>query len=439
MNLKTLCKKMTKRLKVIAGLVGISVVLTACGNSNKPMVASSNQDNSTQQSKNVDLALVAGKPVESMNSLSVPVVLKNLGKNGTVINTDKFYLKIDGEKIQPLDVAKEPSNYHEDFMSNELWSGTLTFYLGTALTTKQLKSLEIYYEQENGQVIKGKFLNSNFSHASISNTKAEKEQQLGDYYSNITDYISQARHSLEDRGIPTSLKERFSDSNYDQVHAWIIISSKNPDTAILKVVNHSNTPLALSYDDLEVVDKNSNEIRIDPYYRSFYIEILPNKVSTTVLKLDSSTVKTANYVAKVRGTTNNRTYQSTDRAFHPIEVLQSDQSDLSKAYTLEPDQYPSSHIKYKDPNLDLKHNIFTFKVAINDYFSLALNKNKISIVGVNKDGSSDDKETPYKITPKNISSTNPTKIELIFDDLSVLKAYPHLELRYDNKKLMRIK
>lgn len=427
---------MFKKVTVIATVALTMLTLTGCGNSETPHLAGSGLGTQRKQ-KTVDMSLARGKISQSSGLMTIPVVLKNIGTNSTVISSKNFTLEIQGHKFKPFAVPDEASDYHQDFDSNRTWNNTLSFYLGTTLAKGQLKYVNLYYQMDNGKKIKAKILTTSTDQSDIRSTLNHDMKSLGNYYQGIIDFTTKAKVA-EKEGNSLDLKDCFSDQDYDKFKIWVVIPKSDPSNVIIKILNQTNTDVSIAFNDLELVDKNNDETRVSPSYRNYFLIVPHGKYSMISLPLESKLqISQKPFTTKVR---TRDSFFSTKEAIYPIEtVISTNGKNINTLFSLTPKEYLNGNIFWSKPVLDIPNNKLFVTVEINDYFALHANAKAFSLVGLNADKTVGEKEICYKVSPKKITNSDPTSMTLKFKDLSMLKNYPHIELKYQNTKIMQVK
>ena len=427
-------KKSFKIFSAAVVLLTSASLLTACGNKVTTSVGQQKVQNNNQP-KNVQLNFNYGDIAQSEGLLTVPVFINNAGTNSTVISSQNFTLIIDGHKFKPFQIEGEPGDFHDDLGASNSWQNTLSFYLGTDLTRKQLKQAYFEYEADNGSKIRGKYLNSSDAQAKMQNVTF-KATTLGNYYSSSEAYIEQAKEELKNSGSVNSLKSQFRDNKYDRFRLWFVGSSKYPDIILIKAINNTNTDLVFPFSSFQLKDKDKNDIRVHPSYRNYAVQIPHGKSINIGIPMETKlSAKEAPYTVMFRGD-NDSTFTSTAKTFNPAEAVFNDSKDLDKAFATEPDQYPKRDIKWLSPKLGKKD--LTVTVKLFDYFYIEADKDKYRLVGLNNDGTVGESVKPLKVTPEKVTKSG-TKMQFDFDDLTVVKTYKKIALQYNKKTLFKIK
>lgn len=429
--------KIKKVISASAILLSSAMLMSACGNKATQSVGQQQARNANQQ-KTVKLDFWHGDLAQSQGIITMPVVINNAGTNDTVISSQNFTLTIDGHKFKTFQVEGEPSDFHDNLQANGTWSNLISFYLGTNLTKKQLKKVQLEYDADNGSVVHSQFLSSSDAPAKVQSV-TKSGTSLADYYAKATDYIKQAKNSIKSGNKPNSLTSQFQDGKYDQFRFWVLGSSKYPDVAIFKAINNTNTDLYLPLANIQFEDKDKNDIQVHPTYRSYTILIPHGKSIDLGIPLESNLKASETpYQVQFRSSNggNNAAFTSTSGSFNPAEFVFNNSADFAKAFMITPDQYPKQSISWK--NSKIEHNSLTVDVKLYDYFYINSDKSKYALVGLNNDGTVGDTEKALSVDPTKITGTG-SSMTFKFDDLSVIKTYKKIALQYNGKNLFRIK
>ena len=432
-------KNKFKWIKALTLLGVLSITLTACKSKPAPQFSNDSDSGQQQQKKTVAMELARGKITQSAGIMTIPIVLKNTGTNSTVINSQNFTLKIQGYKFKPMKIPGEASDYHLDFDQGNVFNNTISFYLGKKLTSSQLKYVQLYYKLDNGKEVKATQLTNSTSQNELQASYNQKSTDIGTYYKNIKDYTQQVKKAEKTGEQPASLNNTFQDSNYDRFKMWCVVPNKDSSNVIIKVLNQTNTDIEIPFDDIELSDKENDETRISPSYRNYTLLIPHGKYAMVTVPLESKVSKAGEpFTVKVR--TNNADFFSTSDAIYPIETVFSENgSDISKLFSLTPDEYIKSQISWSNPKLDIDGNTLDVTVQVKDYFALRFKPKRFTLIGYNDDGTIGDKEISIHASPTSVSTSDPTKITIRFKDLSLLRQYTHIELKYKNRSLLKVK
>lgn len=428
-----------KWLKVITLLGVLSITLTACKSKPAPQFSEDSTPRQQQQKKTVAMELARGKITQSAGIMTIPIVLKNTGTNSTVINSQNFTLKIQDYKFKPMKIPGEASDYHLDFNQGNVFNNTISFYLGKKLKPNQLKYVQLYYKLDNGKEVKASQLTNSTNQNDLQASYNQKSTDIGTYYKNIKDYTKQVKETEKTGGQPSSLNNTFQDSNYDRLKMWCVVPTKDSSNVIIKVLNQTNTDIQIPFDDIELSDKDNDETRISPSYRNYTLLIPHGKYAMVTVPLESKVIKEGEpYTVKVR--TNDSAFFSTSGAIYPIETVFSESgTNVNELFSLTPDEYVKSQISWSAPKLDIDGNTLAVTVQVKDYFALHFKPQRFTLIGYNDDGTIGDKEISIQASPTSVSTSDPTKITIRFKDLSLLKQYTHIELKYKNRSLLKVK
>ena len=430
-----------KALKFGSVLLLAPLFLTACAS--EQAAPDFGGESESQKQKTVDVSLYSGQPSQSAGLLTLPVILKNTGTNSTVVASRNFTLKIQGHTFKPFKIDKTPADFHMNLSSGEVFNDTLAFYLGTTLTQKQLKKIQLTYEMDNGNIRDAKYMSPNFDQSNTRSDITQNMKSIGDYYSDIKDYIKQSKQARSQGQSPNSLNNQFQDPDYDKFRVWTLINKKDPKNIILQVYNQTNTDIAVPFSDIELVSNSGDELQVDPEYRNNYLCVPHGKFEVITVPLEGKPDMTDSpfnlYVKSSNSGSSSNNFFSTKNTYYPIESVITDASDISGAFTLAPNQYTKGSIQWSKPVLNFKDRTFSCTVELNDLFTLKADRTKYSLVGIDKDGTDGDEEIPKDVQPLRISSNNPTQIDMKFGSLKVLETYHHIELRYDGKEILKVK
>lgn len=394
--------------------------------------SSSSDASSQQEEKPVDLYY--GIRQQAQGILTIPVYLVNNQDNDMDLSSQNFILKAYGHSFRPFQISGEASDFHDTLSSGSTYRNILSFYLGTDLTAKQLQQRVTLYYDNNGKIVKAEKMTVDAKQNINSNTP-DGSTDLASYYENTISYIKELKKDAKDGSSSSSIEDQFNDADYDKLYFWTIGSKYNKNKIYAKIVNKTNTDFYLNMSEIELINPNGNEIHVDSDYQDNYVVIPHGKTINTVIPLEANISKADSpYTVQFR-TDMDSSFFNTNSAFHPVEMVFSDSKTLQKAFTLSPDQYPSDALEWKNPKF--KKNSFSVDVSLKDYFVISANAEKFKLVGLNKDGTVGDSETPLSITPESITAN--ATIKMKFDDLTALKTYAHIVLKYGNTKMMTIR
>lgn len=428
--------------KIIASFILLSapMLLSACASQEAtPDVSGSDE----HQRPTVDVSLRQGQLSQSAGLITMPVLLRNTGTNSTVVSSRNFALHIQGHTFKPFSVPNTSADFHEQLDSGSTFNDSLSFYLGTNLTKKQLRLVHLTYTMDNGKTRKAATMNASFDQEKTKSALTTNMKQVGDYYTDIKQYMQQVHNAKQQGEDIPSLKDQFQDSDYDKFRMWVLINKKDPQNIILQAYNQTNTDIAIPFSDIELVNKTGDELQVDPAYRNYYLCLPHGKFEIITVPLEGKPSMTqAPFTMRLKqsddsGTSSN--FFSTKNSYYPIESVITDAKDISTAFSLTPNQYAKGSINWSKPVLNFKDRTFKCTVDLNDIFALRSERTKYSLVGIDKDGTDGDIEIPKDVEPTKVSSDSPTQINMKFGSLKVLKTYKNIELRYDNKKIMEVK
>lgn len=433
---------MKLKKKIITSLILLfsPLFLSACASQQTAPDVSGTDE---QKQPTVDVSLRQGQLSQSAGLITMPVLLRNTGTNSTVVSSRNFALHIQGHTFKPFSVPNTPADFHEELDSGSTFNDSLSFYLGTTLTPKQLHLVHLTYTMDNGKTKRATSMTASFDQEKTKSDLITNMKQIGDYYTDIKQYMQQV-HDAKQQGedIP-SLKDQFQDADYDKFRMWVLINKKDPQNIILQAYNQTNTDIAVPFSDIEIVNKTGDELQVDPAYRNYFLCLPHGKFEIITVPLEGNPSMTqAPFTMKLKqsddsGTSNN--FFSTKSSYYPIETVVTDAKDISTAFSLTPNQYAKGSITWSKPVLNFKDRTFKCTVDLNDIFALRSDRTKYSLVGIDKDGTDGDIEIPKDVEPTKVSSDSPTQINMRFGSLKVLKTYKNIELRYDNQRIMKVK
>lgn len=425
-----------KKVRIAVAIVSSFLLLTGCRRNKATLRSQESQmQGQSNQTQNIDLKLSYGGVCQTENLITVPVLINNVGKNSTVISSRNFSLIIDGHKLKPFQANGEPSDFHNDLAANASWQNTMSFYAGTKVANKFLNSAYVEYKADNGKTVKGKL---------ITNAQAQEEIQkmtfnatsLGDYFAKSADYITASKESIKTGNAPSSLKNQFQDSKYDQLRVWMLNSTKYSDIVLIKVLNMTNTDMVLPFGDFQLEDKDKNDIQPHPDYRPYTALIPHGKAITLGIPMETKLRKSEQPYQVMFRPSHVGAFVNTKKTFNEAEFALNDSKDLSTAFKTTPDEYPEGGVKWEKVKFGKKE--LEIKVTLYDYFYIHANKEKYALVGLNNNGTVGDSATPLSVTPTTISGKG-SLVKLTFDDLSVIKSYKKIALKYNDTNLIRIK
>lgn len=434
--------KIKKIINISSVLMMAPILLTAC--SSQQATPDFGGESEQQQQKTVDINLYQGQPSQSAGLFTLPVILKNSGTNSTVVSSRNFTLQIQGHKFKPFKIEKTPADFHMNLESGGVFNDTLAFYLGTTLNSKQLKQAQLTYEMDNGKVKNANIMTANFDQSNTHSDITANMKPIGDYYQDIKTYIKQTKQAKTQGQDMTSLNNQFQDADYDKFRMWALVNKQDSKNIILQVYNQTNTDIVIPFNNIELVSNNGDELRTDPEYRNNYLCVPHGKFEVITIPLEGKPDMTDdpfNIYVKASNSTSSTSnnFFSTKGTYYPVETVVTNAKDIGSAFTLSPNQYAKGSIQWSKPVLNFKDRTFSCTVELNDLFTLKSDRTKYSLVGIDKDGTDGDEEIPKDVQPLKITSGLPTQIDMKFGSLKVLKTYHHIELRYNNKKILNIK
>ena len=98
-----------QKSKLTVVLFLATVLLSGCANNKMPDLTNKNSSSKVDQEKQptVAIALARGKILQSSGLITIPVVLKNIGSNSTVISSKNFTLEVQGHKFNTFNAPGE--------------------------------------------------------------------------------------------------------------------------------------------------------------------------------------------------------------------------------------------------------------------------------------------------------------------------------------------
>ena len=424
-----------KRILTLLAIVPCLLALGGCSSATQSTQQSSASSSSSSSSatEQPTVNLYYGLCEQAQGVLSIPVGIINNLNDDLDLSSRNFVLKAYGHSFKPFQIDGEASDFHETVSSGSTYKNVLSFYLGTTLTDKELKRHVSLYYDNNGKMIKADQITQEVQ-SSLDTPSGYTD--LAQYYNDTVAYNKELKKNATAGDSSSSIEDQFGDSDYDKLYFWVIGSKYNSNKVYAKIVNKTNTDFYLdAASEMELVTPTGNEIHVDPDYQSNVILIPHGKTVNTVIPLEAKISKADSpYTVQFRTSTDS-SFFSTNSAFHPVEAVVSDSKTLENAFTLSPDQYPSNSIEWK--NAKISGNTLSIGVSLKDYFVISAKAEKFKLVGLNKDGTVGDSETPLAISSKDISGSSTIKMK--FDDLGALKTYSHIVLKYGNTKLTTIR
>lgn len=438
-----------RKILLLCLVLSLVVILSGCG---KQKVTTANQHNKQEQSDSsssrptLSLEFVHGEYQQAAGLISVPIVFENTGSNRTLIDSNNFTLIVNGKKYHPYQENNEASDFHIDFSNNNVYQNTVTFNIKKRLTKSELKKVKLTYLTDKGNEVTAKKISKNVLLQDIrENVSGYNPTDIGTYYKQSISYLENAaeQKKKDPNAKITSIEDRFNDKKYDQFHVWVAVPSTGnvgSKVVVFKVLNDSNTDFNVSYGDLELVDKNGNEIQVAPSYRNFNIQFPHGKYTTVVVPMEA-TLKSRKqpYQVEVRADSsgNNPTgsFFNTKRSFNPAEVKFSNEITSDSLFSLSPVQYPKDKIVWSDQKVDTASNTITAEVQLMDYFNLK--NDNYQLIGFNDDGQREIEGVKAK--PAYVATTDKTKITWKAKNLNSVMAYQHVQLQNYGKTVLNLK
>lgn len=438
-----------RKILLLCLVLSLVVILSGCG---KQKVTTANQHNKQEQSDSsssrptLSLEFVHGEYQQAAGLISVPIVFENTGSNRTLIDSNNFTLIINGKKYHPYQENNEASDFHIDFSNNNVYQNTVTFNIKKRLTKSELKKVKLTYLTDKGNEVTAKKISKNVLLQDIrENVSGYNPTDIGTYYKQSISYLENAaeQKKKDPNAKITSIEDHFNDKKYDQFHVWVAVPSTGnvgSKVVVFKVLNDSNTDFNVSYGDLELVDKNGNEIQVAPSYRNFNIQFPHGKYTTVVVPMEA-TLKSRKqpYQVEVRADSsgNNPTgsFFNTKKSFNPAEVKFSNEITSDSLFSLSPVQYPKDKIVWSDQKVDTASNTITAEVQLMDYFNLK--NDNYQLIGFNDDGQREIEGVKAK--PAYVATTDKTKITWKAKNLNSVMAYQHVQLQNYGKTVLNLK
>lgn len=414
-----------KAFKVLSAMAFVSLFLVGCSKSTTPQVGSSQSSSSSSSVQVDDVTLKYTTFTQAQGVISIPIVLTNNSSSTLDLSSENLTLTVFGHKLKPFQISGEASDFHSTLNAGSSYKNIISFYLGTTLTKEDLKHISLTYKMNNGKTTTATKLTAEDN---VNATQANYTE-LSDYYSNTIAYNEDLAKSENDGTSSTNIEEKFNDADYDKLYFWVIGSKYNSKQIYLKIVNKTSTDFYLDFSTIELVNSNGNEIHIDPNYQSNVLLIPHGKSVNVIVPLESAISNSeVPYTVEFRTDTNS-SFFNTKKAFNPVEFVFSNSKLLKDVFTVSPVNYPENGISWKKPSFS--KNTLSVGVSLNDYFVIHAEASKFKLVGLNKDGSVGDSETPESMSPSDITSSG--TIKLNFDNLEAIKTYKKFALKYEDK------
>lgn len=430
-----------------------SMLLAGCGNRattpNKDQFGGQTADKSNSQ-PTLKVVLQHGKYQQAAGLLSVPVVMANKGTNSTLVDSNNFTLHIGKYTFKPYQLGGEPADFHYNFAANNTWQNTISFNIGTHLTKQELKSVKLTYKTDNGKTITASHMDNTISQSKtrVNMQHAIAPIDLGTYYQQSEKYLTEVNKMKAHNANATvpSLDDRFQDDRFDQFKLWVAIPSTGDagsKTAALKFYNGTRKDFFLPYGDFELVDKDGNEIQVDPSYRNYQISIPHGKYTTVTVPMESKlTPADGPYHVEVRvdasGTSPSSSFFDTTKGFNAAEVMFSNEVDIDTLFSMSADKYPADKIKWANQQVDTANNEVRAQVTLADYYNLANHRANYHLITTNDDGSKR-AFTVKKVSPKYVMTTSPKTITWHINKLGDAMNYQHVTLQSNGKTILQLK
>lgn len=436
---------MSKKIKHLISFLFITclvITLSACSNHNKATKINSNSSLYTNNSK---IAFYHGDVDQTAGIFTVPILMQNNSDDDTQVKSNNFTLLVDKKRIKPIEVDSEPTDYHDAFKAGGNWKNIVSFYLGTKIKSNQMSKVTLLYKLDNGKEIAAKAINLSKINKLLGSENVNlSEKSLGEYYSDMKDYQKNQNGESTSGSSSNTLEDQFNDSKYDNLHTWITASTKFPNSIVLKVQNDTNTDFNFVADELELVNKNGQEIQIAPNYYNFAANIPHDKYLTITLPLEAKLNKndgpyTVRFKNNNSSNNSDSSYESTKSTPYPVEMVLNDADDYTNLYTATPDQIGTRALQFSNIKLSYAKKTLTATINNDDYYNLKMAVNKFTLVGVDKDGTVGDEQVPIAGNPTTVRSREAEQLKLKFKSFTTLKTYKKIVLKYNNQTLFNIK
>lgn len=199
----------------------------------------------------------------------------------------------------------------------------------------------------------------------------------------------------------------------------------------------------MPYGDFELVDKDGNEIQVDPSYRNYQISIPHGKYTTVTVPMESKlTPADGPYHVEVRvdasGTSPSSSFFDTTKGFNAAEVMFSNEVDIDTLFSMSADKYPADKIKWANQQVDTANNEVRAQVTLADYYNLANHRANYHLITTNDDGSKR-AFTVKKVSPKYVMTTSPKTITWHINKLGDAMNYQHVTLQSNGKTILQLK
>lgn len=429
-------KKFLKAFSALAMLLTVGLVLSACSSATQKVPQTSEQESAEETAKNTGLKLYHGTFLQSHGVITVPTIAENSGKSDVMFASRNLKLYVDNQKVDILQQKGQPSDFHDTLASESSWNSLVSFYIGSTLNKQQLNECKLVYTTDDGKKVVATSITSDKASQILSDDNSGSDSDttsLSSYYSNMIEF----QEAQTDGDGSKDLESQFNDSKYDNLHTYMVSSTKSPDQALLYINNGTNTDFMLDLSNLEVIDSNGNETLIDPEYRNYSVRLPHGKFTNVLVKFEGKLDRSeAPYTVRLKSKSGD--YFDTAKAPYPIQFALNSATTFEDAFVGAPDELNADAVKWSKPKI--KGNSFTVKVKLMNYFNIKVDKaSDYKLVGVDDDGNEGDKESATDGAPLTIDTSDTVSLRLKFDDLKNLKTYKHIYLYYRNRQLCKVK